>query len=168
MKVVGRVVLIVLVFLLVFGLARSRAQLFMFGNPLEGKKAPDFTLATLNKPSLSMSAYRAGQPAIIFFWATWCPHCRTALEDLDARAAEVEKKGIKIVLVDVGEPRAQVKEYAADRQVTLDIFLDEDSSVSNDYSIIGVPTFFLVNKEGVVKSVKHLLPEDYQKILTEN
>lgn len=168
MKVVGRVVLIALVFLLFFGLARSRAQLFMFGNPLEGKQAPDFTLSTLSKASSPMSAYRANQPAIIFFWATWCPHCRTALEDLNSRAAAIQKEGIKIILVDVGEPKAQVEEYAAERKVTLDIFLDEDSSVSNSYSIVGVPTFFLINKEGIVKSVKHLLPEDYQKILTEN
>ena len=168
MKIVGRVVLVVLLFLLVFGLSRSRAQLFMLGNPLEGKPAPSFSLSTLAKKTVSLDEYRQGQAAILFFWATWCPHCRTALEDLNAQAKDIQSQGIKIILVDVGEPKAQVKEYIEERKVTLDVFLDEDSSVSNDYSIVGVPTFFLINKEGIVKSVKHLLSEDYQKILTGN
>jgi len=168
MKVIGRVILIVLFFLLVFGLARSRAQLFIFGNPTEGKAAPDFTLSTLTKDAVTMSTYRGNQAAILFFWATWCPHCRTALEDLNTRATEIQNQGIKIILVDVGEPKAQVKEYADARKVTLDVFLDEDSAVSSDYSILGVPTFFLVNKEGIIKSATHLLSEDYQKILTKN
>jgi len=168
MKIVARIVLIAFIFLFVVGLARSRAQLFMFGNPLEGKEAPGFALSTLTKETVKLSEYRGKESAIIFFWATWCPHCRTALEDLNSRANEIQKQGIKIILVDVGEQKSQVKDYAQQHQVTLDIFLDEESSVASDYSILGVPTFFLVNKEGIIKSVKHALPEDYQSILTKN
>ncbi len=166
MKIVGRVVLIVLVFLFVFGLSRSRAQLFTFGgSPLEGKSAPDFTLSTLTKGPTTLSAYRGNQAAIIFFWATWCPHCRTALEDLNARAQEIQSQGIKIIVVDVGESKVQVQNYIDERNVTLDVFLDEESLVSSDYAVVGVPTFVLIDKEGMVKSVKHALSDDYQKLL---
>jgi peroxiredoxin len=167
MKIMGRVILIAIVFLLVFGLSRSRAQLFMLGNPLEGKTAPNFLLPTLTKEAVNLSEYREGQAAILFFWATWCPHCRTALEDLNARAQEIQSQGIKIILVDVGEQKDQVKDYSEQRRITLDVFLDEDSSVASDYSVVGVPTFFLIDKEGVVKSIKHALPQDYQELLTQ-
>jgi peroxiredoxin len=136
----------------------------MFGNPLEGKAAPDFTLSTLTKNSVKLSEYRQGQPAIIFFWATWCPHCREALEVLDARAFEIEKQGIKVVLVDVGEDKGDVASYLKAHNIKADVFLDEDTSVSNDYSILGVPTFFLVTQEGMIKAVQHTFPEDYQEI----
>lgn len=166
MKMIGRVVLIVLVLLLVFGLSRSKAQLFMFGNSQEGKPAADFTLSTLTQKAVTMSAYRGNAPAILFFWATWCPHCREALHDLNARASEIQAQGVKIVIVDVGEDRAQVKNYVDAHGITLEVFLDEDSLVAGDYMIVGVPTFLLINKDGIIKSVTHVLPQDYQTILT--
>ncbi|MCX5680735.1 MAG: redoxin domain-containing protein, partial [Candidatus Omnitrophica bacterium] len=107
-KIVGRVVLIVFIFLLIFGLSRSRAQLFTFGNSLEGKSAPEFILSTLTKKDIKLSELRNGQPAMIFFWATWCPSCRETLGALNVRAPEIEKQGLKIILVDVGESRADV------------------------------------------------------------
>lgn len=166
MKIFVRVLLVVFVIFFLFGITRSRAQFFVFGNPLEGKPAPEFTLPTLMNEAVTMSEYRNGQPALMFFWATWCPHCREALEDLNARAAEIETQGIKTILVDVGEARSGVESYLADHSITLDVFLDESSSVAQEYSLLGVPTFYLVNKEGIIKSVEHSLPENYTDILS--
>ena len=112
-----------------------------------------------------MSEYRQGQPAIIFFWATWCPHCREALDTLGARVPEIEKQAIKVIVVDVGEGKNDVESYLKAHDVKLEVFFDEDSSVSSDYSILGVPTFFLISSEGTIKSVQHTFPEDYQEIL---
>ena len=165
MKIAIRILLVMFVFLFIFGIARSRAQFFVFGNPLEGKPAPDFTLSTLTQKAVTMSVYRSGQPAMIFFWATWCPHCREALDDLNARSVELEKQKIKIILVDVGEIKADVESYLNDHKVTLDVFFDEDSSISEKYSLVGVPTFYLINKEGIIKSVEHSFPEDYSTLL---
>lgn len=166
MKIFGRVILIVIVLLFVVGLSRGRAQLLLFGNPLEGKKAPEFTLSTLTKDAVSLSSYRGDQSAIMFFWATWCPHCRTALEDLNTRQAEIQKQGIKIILMDTGEERAQVASYMKQHGISLDVFLDEDSTVAEQYSIVGVPTFILIGRDGAIRSVKHVLPGDYQTLLT--
>lgn len=165
MRIFGRVILIVIVLLFVVGLARGRAQLLLFGNPLEGKSAPDFTLSTLTQEAVTMSAYRANQPAIMFFWATWCPHCRTALQDLNARQAEIQQQGIKIILIDTGEEKTQVAGYMKQHDLSLDVFLDENSIVAESYSLVGVPTFILISRDGRVQSVKHVLPEDYQTLL---
>jgi peroxiredoxin len=85
---------------------------------------------------------------------------------LGARAQEIEGQGVKIILVDVGEGKDQVQEYVDKRKVTLDILLDEDSSISSKYMVVGVPTFFLINKDGIVTSVEHSLSEDYLSLLT--
>ena len=152
--------------LVAVGATAGRTQLFMMDNPNTGKSAPEFTLPTLSGRATALSAFREGKKAIIFFWATWCPHCRAALKELNERQKEFVNKDIRIVLVDVGEPAAVVKKYVEKYKVTLEVFLDEDEGESEKYDIIGVPTFFFVNKEGVIKEILHQLPENYDEILS--
>lgn len=145
---------------------RATGQYLAFENPLLGKPAPDFTLKTLGAGDVNLAAFRAQGPALIFFWATWCPHCREQLAELSPRIDEIEQKGIKVLLLDLGENEETVKKYVSKRGIREDrVFLDVDSAVAEQYGIIGVPTFFFVDRSGIVKSVEHSLPEDFEKIL---
>ena len=142
----------------------ARAQ-FFFQNPLVGQPAPDFTLKMYDGNKVNMTKLRDNKSAIIFFWATWCPHCRESLEGLNQNLAQIQKKGIKIILVDLGESEREVRAYVERNKVKVPIFLDEESSLAENYGIIGVPTFFFVDPKGVVKAVEHSVPENYEEIL---
>jgi len=138
---------------------------FMQQNSLVGKPAPDFTLATVSGEKKNMTEFRNGDSAIIFFWATWCPHCREQLKSLNDRADELKEKGIKLILVDLGEGQNQVRSFIEKQKINFEVFLDEDSSLTNIYDLIGVPTFFLVDREGIVQAVEHDIRDDYEEIL---
>ena len=135
-------------------------------SPLIGKPAPEFRLRSLNGEWMPLSEIRQGQPALIFFWSTWCPHCRTQLRDLARQHSDIEDSGFKIIAVDVEETFGTIKKYVQAHNIPLDIYLDEDGSVSRDYRIVGVPTYFFVNEEGIVVAVEHYLPDNYEDILT--
>jgi peroxiredoxin len=126
-----------------------------------GKPAADFTLDTLKDKNVNFTKYRNGQKAIIFFWATWCPHCRVELKRLNEMQDEFSSKGIKVVLVSVGEDRETVQSYMGRHQYSFDVFLDEDQALEGSYQLVGVPTLFFVNESGTVKYVDHALPDDY-------
>ena len=144
---------------------RVWGQFFFLENPLLGEAAPDFTLKTLNGKPMNMTQFRDQKSAIIFFWATWCPHCRAALKELEQQKDQIEKKGIKIILVDLGETEKEVGRYIKTNKINLTVFLDEESSLNDPYAIIGVPTFVLVDSDGIVKAVEHALPPNYEEIL---
>jgi len=166
MKNLQHLGLFFIVFLLIFVMpTQAQAQLFFMPNSLVGKAAPDFTLKNLEDKDLNMTQYRDGKSAIIFFWATWCPHCRTALKGLNRNKAEFEKKDIKLVLVDLGESAEEVSEHLLRSNMDLNVFLDMDAALSESYGVIGVPTFYLVDKSGIVRLVDHALPENYEEIL---
>jgi len=112
-----------------------------------------------------MTQFRSGQPAMIFFWATWCPHCRKQLKELTQNHLAIEANGIKIILVDVGESAREVQEYIYANNISFDVFLDDNAEVAKEYKIVGVPTFFFVNGEGIIVDVKNVLPDDYQEVL---
>src|SRR3989338_11690436 len=65
---------------------------FHSGGQLVGRPAPDFTLASVHGPYVNMTEFRGGEPALIFFWATWCPHCRTQLKELTQKRAPLQMK----------------------------------------------------------------------------
>ena len=144
---------------------RAQAGVFDFLKDQNiGKMAPDFTLDTLGAKNVNMTRLREGKKAIVFFWATWCPHCRMALKDLNGMAKDIEKKNIRLILVDLGETPDQVIQYAQKNKITSDIFLDQKSSLAEPYGIIGVPTFIFVGADGKIKSAGHSLPKDYETI----
>ena len=143
----------------------AQAQAFFEEDALVGQSAPDFALKVFNGGKVNMTKFRENKSAIIFFWATWCPHCRQALRQLNQKLAEMENKGIKVMLLDVGEEEKDVKRYVEKNKIDLTIFLDRESSLSESYGIIGVPTFVFVDEKGMVRAVEHVLPEDYEKIL---
>jgi len=134
-----KIIILTFALLVIF---KSCSPFFRTQNPLVGQQAPDFTLATLSGENINMTQYRNGKPAMIFFWATWCPHCRSQLRELSQQQGQIEGKGIKIILVDVGESPPKVRRYVEANKISIDVFLDESRELSDDYRVVGIPTFF--------------------------
>ncbi len=143
----------------------AMGQFFFLENENVGKPVKDFTLKTVGGAPVSLTDFRQGGKAVIFFWATWCPHCRRELTELNKNKSTLEQKGIKVVLVDVGEEEEAVRRYAQSNNIGMTIFLDETTSVAEEYGLVGVPTFYLVDKQGIVRHVDHAMPENYEAVL---
>lgn len=133
----------------------------MTDSPLIGKTAPDAVLAKSDGTTASILGPRHGQKTILVFWATWCPHCYQDMGAINDHFASIEKKGIKIILVDIGETKESVQEYFIRRQMKLVSFVDEDSVLQGLYHLIGVPTLMFIDEKGIVRSVTHEFPDDY-------
>ena len=136
-------------------------------NFLIGRAAPDAVLTKTKGASASVIGSRHGGKAILVFWATWCPHCYESLGTINDNSASVEKKGIKIILVDLGETKEDVKNYFNRRQMKLISFLDEDGVLQEPYHLIGVPTLIFIDAKGIVRSVAHEFPSDYENYFSD-
>ena len=130
-------------------------------SPLIGKAAPDAVLAKSDGTTASVLGSRQGQKEILVFWATWCPHCYEDLGTINNSFASIEQKGIKIILVDVGETKEDVQEYFYRRQMKLVSFVDVDSVLQGAYRLIGVPTLIFIDEKGIIRKVTHEFPSDY-------
>lgn len=149
------------VVLMLAGVACAGAQ----ESPLVGKKAPDFTLERLSGRSASLSEVIRGKKAVLFFFATWCPHCRSQLKELSAKQAELDKEGIVVALVDIGEPKDKVEDFLKSRGMDNDAFLDVQSLVAEEYQVMGVPTLLFIGDDGKVRFIEYGLPDNYKDIL---
>lgn len=139
-----------------------RAQ-FLFKMPSQiGQSASDFRLTNVRGQMMTLSELRDGRPAVILFWATWCPMCQGVLKDLNKRQTEIAQKGAQLVLVSTGEDSGTVNRYLKRKGYDFEVFLDEDQKYSYEYGIEGIPTLFFVDKEGMIRGVKHELPKDWE------
>ncbi len=116
---------------------------------LADKAAPNFSL-----PDLSGNIVRfpedAGGPALLEFWATWCPDCREVLPGLEKIYREYGPKGLSVVTVSVDTKQKAVEPFVEENGYTFPVLLD-DGSVRALYAVQRIPTLYLVDRNGRVR-----------------
>ena len=123
------------------------------------RTAGNFKLFSLSNKEYSLSSYKGKQPVILFFWTTWCPFCQAEIKKISGRTQELAGAGIEMLTINIGESKDKVMRFMIDRKINLTALLDEDTAVSNSYGVLGVPTFFLVDKEGEIIFEGNNFPE---------
>ncbi|MBI2847216.1 MAG: TlpA family protein disulfide reductase [Chloroflexi bacterium] len=115
--------------------------------------APDFRLASLDGNTLSLSELR-GRPVLVNFWATWCGPCRAEMPILEKVHRDKASEGLVILGVDVGEDERTVRAFVRDFQLSFPVLLDRAQKVTEQYRILGIPTSFLIDRNGIIRFVK--------------
>ena len=116
---------------------------FVKGTPL----APEFSLEDVDGKRHDLKMYR-GKIVIVNFWATWCPPCRFELPAMEKVWERLKDKGVVILGINVGEDEDTIFTFTADYPVSFPLLLDRDSSVTQKYPVIGLPTTYVINPSG--------------------
>ena len=118
-------------------------------NPLVGRDASDFELKDMKGDTVKLSDYR-GKKVYLKFWATWCGPCRTANKAMIPMKEELKDKDIVYVYL-TGEtsPKGTWENMIPDIHGEHFRVTDEQwSYLMDSFSIRGVPTYLLVDREG--------------------
>ncbi|XWN51429.1 TlpA family protein disulfide reductase [Anoxybacillus flavithermus] len=126
-----------------------------------GEIAPDFELMTLKGKKMKLSQFR-GKKVILNFWASWCPPCRAEMPEMQ-RFYEQYGQHVAIVAVNLTNKEKNhqaVETFINEKGVSFDIMLDEQGTVSKTYEVITIPTSYIIDEQGVIRS-KHVGPLSY-------
>ena len=110
---------------------------------------PQFSGSTLDARQLSMAEHR-GTVIVLNFWATWCLECRPEMAVLERLQREFSSRGFVVIGVDVRENTEPVRRYAKELGLTFPLVFDPDGKISALYGVIGLPTTFVVGRDGRV------------------
>ncbi len=112
-----------------------------------GMLPPEFSLRTLEGQTVSLTALR-GQVVLLNFWATWCLDCRQELPALESLHRRFGPRGLAVVGINTREGPIAVRGYVRDLVLTFPLPLDSDGTITRAYGWIGLPTTFLVARDG--------------------
>lgn len=114
-----------------------------------GAAAPDLASNRLDGQPASLATLR-GTPVLLNVWATWCHPCRDEIPVLEALHRQYAPRGLEVVGVSIDDAgrRADIRSFADQFGVTYTIWHDPDQRVMPTFSVIGVPTTFLIDRDG--------------------
>ena len=99
-----------------------------------GKMAPEFSLEDLHGNSLDLSSLR-GNYVVIHIATTWCPFCNAEAPYLEELSQHYKDKNVRVLIIDVKEPRDLVQSKLQDRfNFSFPVLLDPDGTVAASYA----------------------------------
>ena len=118
-----------------------------------GEKAPEFALLDLENNRCRLSQYLIKNEVVfIVFWADWCNFCKTGLKMMDGVYRRKRSSGFEILAINVKQNKERVLKLVERLRITYPVLLDYDADVSvHKYGVIAIPSFFLLDSQGVVR-----------------
>jgi peroxiredoxin len=114
--------------------------------------APDFTLQTLDGQAVNLRDYR-GHVVLLNTWATWCLPCRAEMPELEAYYQQHQEDGFVVLAVNTQESPDTVAAFLGEHDFTFPVLLDPDGEVMREYGVLGLPTSFFIDRDGVMRGV---------------
>ena len=112
-----------------------------------GTPAPSWTLREPGGGTVSLSDLR-GDVVVMDFWATWCGPCVQVMPAVQNIYERYGDKGVKVFGVNIwedGDPVAFMEENGFDYGLLL-----EGDDVADDYIVSGIPTLYVIDREGKI------------------
>jgi thiol-disulfide isomerase/thioredoxin len=134
--------------LIVFGLSSS-------GSGPVGRRAPQLPSERLAGPAVTLADVLAsahGRATLITFWASWCEPCAREAGALERFSRSPAGSG-RLVGVDWSDELAGARAFVARHGWTFPVLRDAEGTVGNRYSITGLPTTFVLDSGGRIRSV---------------
>jgi cytochrome c biogenesis protein CcmG/thiol:disulfide interchange protein DsbE len=123
-------------------------ELALLQSRLVGKPAPAFDLKVVRGGGPGSSAALKGKVAVVEFWATWCPACRSTHARLSGWAKE-HRKDVTVVAIS-DEEEADVKAYADLVKPNFTIRIDPTHKTPGDWMVSAIPQIAVVDRKGIV------------------
>lgn len=122
-----------------------------------GNIAPDFTAATLQGDSLSLSEYR-DKWVLLLFWSPTCDICHREAQELKKIYSKYKDKGFEIIAftIEDAENKDEWKKAAGELRlpyITVSDLKGWSSPIVQNHKINAVPENYFINPHGLVDTV---------------
>lgn len=110
-------------------------------------RLPPFTGQTATGEEVSLAALQ-GRVVLVNFWASWCAECRPEMPMFERLHRDFATQGLTVLGINFREDMPRIQGYAKELNLTFPLLLDPGGEIFRSYGVIGLPTTFLVGRDG--------------------
>ncbi len=133
----------------------------------KGHMAPDFVLKTIEGKKIELSGLRNKNPALVYFWTTWCPYCKRDLHNVQSIYSEY-KDEVEFIAVDMDshDDAEKIKKYSSKYKLDGVDFAQFNEDVVKKYQVVFTSTKYAIGKDGsIVYKGSGSLTEEQWRVL---
>lgn len=135
----------------------AAAALFWACTPSAPAGAPEAaaTLSgkTLDGKTVTLADHK-GKVVLVDFWATWCDPCKAEIPELVKLQETLGPKGFVILGVSMDDDTELVAPFAKRAGINYPVLLNGGENVPKGWIVPGLPTAYLIGRDGTVLSRK--------------
>jgi cytochrome c biogenesis protein CcmG/thiol:disulfide interchange protein DsbE len=91
-----------------------------------------------------------GKVVYLDFWASWCVPCVKSFPWMHDIKQSYADKGFEILAVNLDKDRKLADEFLRQMEVNFMVAFDEDGKSAADYKLKGMPSSYLIGRDGKV------------------